>query len=172
MTPDYFVFCEGETEVAYVEMLRAYYRLPIRIIAKKTMQNITQKLVERCEAAYIQTKNDRTYLMYDLDVATMFDRLAQIKDATLLCSNPCFELWLLLHHSDQSAPLTSAECVNRLSSFVKQYKKGILEPEEKQYLLMNTPLATSRAKAMEPFTNPSTTVYRLLEDLKKLGGRA
>jgi hypothetical protein len=172
MTPNYFVFCEGETEVAYVEMLRAYYRLPIRIIAKKTMQNITQKLVERCEAVYIQTKNDRTYLMYDLDVATMFDRLSKIKDATLLCSNPCFELWLLLHHSDQSAPLTSAECVNRLSSFVNQYKKGVLEPEEKQCLLINTPLATLRAKAMESFGNPSTTVYRLLEDLEKLRSRA
>ena len=35
MSPNYFVFCEGDTEVAYTEMLRAHYRLPIHIIAKK-----------------------------------------------------------------------------------------------------------------------------------------
>ena len=27
MRPNYFVFCEGETEVAYTEMLRQHYRL-------------------------------------------------------------------------------------------------------------------------------------------------
>lgn len=31
MRPNYFVFCEGETEVAYTEMLRSHYRLPIHI---------------------------------------------------------------------------------------------------------------------------------------------
>ena len=46
MIPNYFVFCEGDTEVTYVEMLRAYYRLPIHIIAKKTLLNITPALVE------------------------------------------------------------------------------------------------------------------------------
>lgn len=50
MRPNYFVFCEGETEVAYTEMLRQHYRLPIHIIAKKTLQNITSALVERCKA--------------------------------------------------------------------------------------------------------------------------
>lgn len=37
MMPNYFVFCEGDTEVAYIEMLRSFYRLPIHIIAKKTL---------------------------------------------------------------------------------------------------------------------------------------
>lgn len=31
MMPNYFVFCEGDTEVAYIEMLRSFYRLPIHI---------------------------------------------------------------------------------------------------------------------------------------------
>lgn len=39
MTPNYFVFCEGDTEVVYVEMLRSHYRLPIHIIAKKTLKS-------------------------------------------------------------------------------------------------------------------------------------
>ena len=74
MKPNFFVFCEGDTEIAYTEMLRSFYRLPIHIIAKKTMLNVTPALVQRCKAMYVQTNNDQTYLMYDLDVATMLDR--------------------------------------------------------------------------------------------------
>ena len=70
MSPNYCVFCEGDTEVAYTEMLRAHYRLPIHIIAKKTLLNITPALIELCKAVYVQTKNDHTYLirlLEDLD---------------------------------------------------------------------------------------------------------
>lgn len=168
MTPNYFVFCEGDTEVAYTEMLRAYYRLPIHIIAKKTLLNITPALVERCKAVYVQTKNDRTYLMYDLDVVTMLERLQKVPNATLLCSNPCFELWLLLHFADQNTELTSEECVSRLSSYIKQYKKGCVSEDVKKLLLENLSIATERAKNLAVYQNPSTTIYLLVEDLNKL----
>lgn len=62
MKPNYFVFCEGETEVAYVEMLRAHYRLPIHIIPKRTLLNVTPALISRCKANYVETKHDMTFL--------------------------------------------------------------------------------------------------------------
>lgn len=98
MKPNYFVFCEGETEVAYVEMLRAHYRLPIHIIPKRTLLNVTPALISRCKANYVETKHDMTFLMYDLDVPSVLSRLQKIPGAILLCSNPCVELWLLLHY--------------------------------------------------------------------------
>ena len=168
MSPNYFVFCEGDTEVTYVELLRSHYRLPIHIIAKKTLLNITPALIERCKSIYIQTKDDHTYLMYDLDVTTMLGRLQKIPNATLLCSNPCFELWLLLHYADQRAELTSEECVNCLATFIKQYKKGTLPNDAKAYLLEKISTAMDRAKNMIAHYNPSTTVYNLIEDLDKL----
>jgi len=168
MLPNYFVFCEGDTEVVYVEMLRSHYRLPIHIIAKKTLLNITPALVERCKSTYIQTKNDRTYLMYDLDVPTMLERLQKISGATLLCSNPCFELWLLLHYADLKTELISEECVNRLTSYIKMYKKGALNTTDKQYLINNVIAAVDRAKKLIAYNNPSTTVYRLIEELERL----
>ena len=58
MVPNYFIFCEGDTEEVYIELLRSYYRLPIHIIAKRTLLNITPSLVDRCKDAYIQTKHD------------------------------------------------------------------------------------------------------------------
>lgn len=168
MLPNFFVFCEGDTEVVYVDMLRSYYRLPIHIIAKKTLLNVTPALIERCKSAYVQTKADRTFLMYDLDVLTMLERLQKVPNATLLCSNPCFELWLLLHYADQKAELSSEGCVNRLLSFEKQYKKGALLNDNKQYLISNVLLAMNRAKSLQAFNNPSTTIYLLIEALESL----
>ena len=168
MSPNYFVFCEGDTEVAYTELLRALYRLPIHIIAKKTLLNITPALIERCKPVYVQTKNDHTYLMYDLDVATMLERLQKVAGAVLLCSNPCFELWLLLHYTEQKSELKSDECVAKLIGYEKQYKKGALSDELKRHLIENKDTAIERAKSLVAYDNPSTTVYRLIEDLDKL----
>ena len=168
MVPNYFIFCEGDTEEVYIEFLRSYYRLPIHIIAKRTLLNITPSLVDRCKDAYIQTKRDRTYLMYDLDVPSMLERLRRIPEATWLCSNPCFELWLLLHFADQQSELSSQECVKRITAFIKQYKKGFLHAADKQCLLANLPLASERAKRLKAYDNPSSTIYKLIEDLESL----
>lgn len=168
MKPNYFVFCKGDTEVAYTEMLRAYYRLPIHIIPKRTLLNITPALINRCRSNYVETKNDKTFLMYDLDVPSVLDRLRKISETVLLCSNPCIELWLLLHYTDQYAEITSTECVHRLSKYIKQYKKGKLSVEDTSYLMNHADLACNRAKAKVPYTNPSSTVFRLIEDLEHL----
>lgn len=166
--PNYFVFCEGDTEVAYIEMLRSFYRLPIHIIAKKTLLNITPSLVERCKSTYVQTKSDRTYLMYDLDVPSMLERLQKVVGATLLCSSPCFELWLLLHYIDQRTELSSNECVKRLTTCIRQYKKGALRADDRLYLLSFQKDAANRAKKLKEYYNPSSTVYRLIDDLETL----
>lgn len=168
MKPNYFVFCEGDTEVAYVEMLRAYYRLPIHIIPKRTLLNVTPALISRCKANYIETKNDKTFLMYDLDVPSVLDRLRKIPGAILLCSNPCVELWLLLHYTEQRAEISSADCVGKLSRYIKQYKKGKLSTEDKEYLMQSVSIACKRAKQLKPYKNPSSSVYELIGDLEKL----
>lgn len=168
MRPNYFVFCEGETEVAYTEMLRSHYRLPIHIIAKKTLQNVTTALVERCKAVYVQTACDRTYLMYDLDVAEMLERLQKVSGAELLCSNPCFELWLLLHYQAVKTQLSSEDCVKKLKAVAKQYKKGVLADEMVKQLNDNAGKAIERAKSLKEFGNPSTTVYLLVKELERL----
>ena len=168
MRPNYFVFCEGETEVEYTEMLRGWYRLPIHIIAKKTSLNVTPALVERCKALYVQTKADKTYLMYDLDVEGVLERLQKVPEATLLCSNPCFELWLLLHYVGQRGALASDACVARLKKHVPQYRKGVLGAETQAWLMKHVGEASERARQLEAYGNPSATVYRLTEELERM----
>lgn len=169
MKPNFFVFCEGETEVAYVDILRSQYRLAIHVIAKKTLLNVTPSMVERCKAAYIQTKNDRTFLMYDLDVPTMLDKLKRVPESTLLCSNPCFEIWLLLHVKDHKSTIDSEEVIKELrnsTSVWKDYKKPSFTKAQKDFLISNTDNAVRRAKELIELQNPSTTVFKLIEILR------
>ncbi|MBP5663285.1 MAG: RloB domain-containing protein [Bacteroidales bacterium] len=168
MRPNYFVFCEGETEVAYTEMLRTRYRLPIHIIAKKTCMHVTPALVERCKAFYVQTKDDKTYLMYDLDVAGVLEKLQKVPEAILLCSNPCFELWLLLHYIAQRGALTSDACVSKLKKHVPQYRKGVLSAEVQAWLMEHVGEASRRAQQLEAYGNPCTNIYQLVEELESL----
>ena len=170
MLPNFFVFCEGDSEVKYVEILRSYYRQPVHIIAKKTLLNITPALVERCKATYVQTKNDHTFLMYDLDVPSVLERLKKIPNTTLLCSNPCFELWLLLHVTEQRSEITSDEVVKELrkSALVwRGYKKSQFTKEQLTFLQTNIDVAIDRAKKLREFQNPSTSIYKLIEMLKE-----
>lgn len=112
------------------------------------------------------TNQDKTFLMFDLDVAGVLDHLQKISDAELLVSNPCVELWFLLHYQEQKSKLTSKKCIQKLQSFTKDYKKGALSEEEKNVLAANRDVAIKRAKLLEEYDNPSTTIYRLLELLK------
>ena len=168
MLPNFFVFCEGDSEVKYVEILRSYFRQPVHIIAKKTLLNITPALVERCKATYIQTKNDHTFLMYDLDVPSVLERLKKIPNTTLLCSNPCFELWLLLHATERKSEINSDEVVKELrkSALVwKDYKKSQFTKDQLTFLQTNTTVAIDRAKKLHEFKNPSTSIYKFIEML-------
>lgn len=166
MKPNFFVFCEGETEVVYVKFLRSIYRKPIQIIPKKSDSNISDKYIANCKKEYVETKNDKTFLMFDLDVEGMLGRLQRIEDAVLLVSNPCIELWFLLHYEDCRMELSTGGCLQRLKSHSVNYAKGMLSDFEKARLAVAEE-AVKRAKKMTPYQNPSTTVYLLIEALSE-----
>ena len=166
MKPNFFVFCEGKTEIAYIKFLRSLYRVPIQVIPKKGKSNISKDDIENSKRDYVTTNQDKTFLMFDLDVAGVLEHLQKIPDAELLVSNPCVELWFLLHYQEQKSKLTSKKCIQKLQSFTKDYKKGVLSEEEKNVLAVNRDVAIKRAILLEEYDNPSTTIYRLLELLK------
>lgn len=166
MKPNFFVFCEGKTEMAYIKFLRSLYRVPIQVIPKKGKSNISKEDIENSKRDYVTTNQDRIFLMFDLDVTGMLEHLQKIPDAELLVSNPCVELWFLLHYQEQKTKLTSKKCLQKMQSVSKDYKKGVLSEEEKNVLAANKDIAIKRAKLLEKYANPSTTIYKLLELLK------
>lgn len=168
MRPNFFVFCEGESEVAYVSHLRTQYRVPIQIIPRKSDSNISVRYIENCKRECVTTDNDKTFLMFDLDVDGILEHLQSIPDAELLVSNPCIELWHLLHFEECHAELTQKACNRRLAKHLEHYEKGKLSLNERQQLFERTSEATARAKTLRPYSNPSTTIYRMIELLERL----
>ena len=93
INPTLFVFCEGETEEAYIIMLKSFYRLPsIQIHSKIGGGNITKRFIDAYKNDKPIHQKDTDYLLYDLDVPGVLERLKAIDDCILLVSNPCIEL--------------------------------------------------------------------------------
>ena len=88
----------------------------------------------------------------------------------MLLSNPCFEIWLLLHAKDQKAAIETDALIKELKKSApvwKNYSKSSFTDTQKAFLNDNTDLATARAKGLKEFQNPSTGIYKLIEILKE-----
>lgn len=93
-------------------------------------------------------------------------------------SNPCFELWLLLHHQDQTANM-GAEAAQRAWRDVAGPGKDIVATDLDD-LVERLPDACRRAQALDrkhaqdgspEASNPSSGVWRLIARLDELAGR-
>lgn len=165
MNPTFFVFCEGKTEAAYVDLLRRNFRIPVEIIARVSDSNISQPYIDRCKRDRFTTPEDKTFLMFDLDVPGMLDRLKKIQDATLLLSNPCIEYWFLLHYVDVNREISSSECLALMRSKDPAYSKGEFSTAMKKVLIEDIEEAGDRAKTKEAYANPSSTVHMLTDNI-------
>lgn len=165
MKPAFFVFCEGKTEAAYVDILRRNFRVPVEIITKVSDSNISETYIERCKRGRFTTAGDKTFLLFDLDVKGMLQHLLKIKNVVLLLSNPCIEYWFLLHYIDVNRELSTAECLSMLKAKDSAYTKGMFTAMMKKILIDNLHEASSRAVGKEAYGNPSSTVHLLTDEM-------
>lgn len=167
MNPAFFVFCEGKTEATYIDFLRRNFRVPVEIITRISDSNISDAYIERCKRERFTTSADKTFLMFDLDVAGMLQHLKKIRGATLILSNPCVEYWFLLHYNDVTKELSSSECITLLKKHEEDYIKGALTISLKNVLLNNVNDAIERAHNKQAYTNPSSTINLFIEEILK-----
>jgi hypothetical protein len=106
--------------------------------------------------------------MYDLDVAGVLEQLNCISGAILLVSNPCIELWFLLHCVDVSAEQNQNDCVKKYKKISTQYSKGKLGIVDINIFAAGEDNAILRAKKLNSPNNPSTTVYKLIEAIREV----
>lgn len=165
MNPTFFVFCEGKTEAAYVDLLRRSFRVPVEIIAKVSDSNISETYIDRCKRERFTTPQDLTFLMFDIDVPGMLKHLLRIKDVILLLSNPCIEYWFLLHYTNLNREISSAECLSLLKSKDSDYSKGAFSSTMKKILIENITDASERASKKSAYLNPSSTVNLLTNEI-------
>ena len=109
------VICEGKTEESYINLLKKWYKSPIRIVSHIEGTKITQSLIDNGTRELKISPWDKvqSFLMYDMDVPAVNEKLLKCK-ANLLLSNPCFELWLLLHIEEQKNEISSAALIKKL----------------------------------------------------------
>lgn len=165
------IICEGETEENYINLLKKWYKSPIKIVSHISGAKITQKLLDNYKKNLQISPHDKVdlFLMYDMDVPAVNEKLEKY-DAEKLLSNPCFEIWLLLHVKFPKTNLTSKNVLKELvesDTVWQSYKKpGFTEPQ-KNFLMVHLNDAITKAKKLEDFKNPSSTIYKLIDFLRE-----
>jgi hypothetical protein len=167
INPTYYVFCEGETEEAYVKWLKSKYRVSIEIDAKISGNDICERYISSYKRKKPTHVKDKTFLLYDADAQHTLERLKQIKSAQLLLSNPCIELWFLLHLQEHSAHISSEDCVKKIKKHHPEYEKGKISKTLKDSLEAGEDKSCNRAKKLKSPANPSTQIPDLILQIKE-----
>lgn len=171
MKPVFVVFCEGETEEAYLDFLKQTYRSPFKIISKVEGGKISQHLIRtRCREVRISPNEKiQVFLMYDMDKPEITEKLLQLK-VHLLLSNPCIELWFLLHCKEQKTAISTEDAIKALKHVGmpwNRYKKPEISATQKEYLKLHVQEAMERATSLTVHGNPSSDVHHLLRSIIK-----
>jgi len=165
VNPTFFVFCEGQSEEEYINFLRSSYKIPVEINSKLAGHNISQKFINSYLTTKTRHEKDEVFLMYDLDVDGLYEKVKSI-NGILLLSNPCLELWFLLHFGNQLRNISSKNCNRKLVQICKSYEKGIISSKLKEILIQQVSEATNRSKTLKLYHNPSSSIFRLIEKLE------
>ena len=181
--PTILVVSEGEvTEPEYIHGLQRACRNP-RVTVKvakehgvpKTLVKTAKQYKEEAKARATQEKDDNlaydsVWCIFDIDEHPDVGEAkvtARDNGIDVAISNPCIELWLLLHFSDNPGMQDRATIKKKLRKHVPKYDKHV------DYATYSAgyPQAVTRAakmdqdaeEAREPHRNPTTGVYRLTE---------
>lgn len=99
------IFCEGTTEVVYLNMLKRRYNaanVSIDVIDTKGKSGIEIINFALGRAKFTKKVDAKIYVLFDKDDKTEQELIraknfAKKKNVNVICSNVCFEVWLLLH---------------------------------------------------------------------------
>ncbi len=183
------IACEGKkTEPLYFDAIRSHLRASAKdivIVDHKGTDPLTivQSAVDEVERQKPWLKGDTAWAVFDGDEHRQnaaqkqnWDQalaLAAAMHITVVISNPCFELWYLLHFQLQNANIHRDAALSALKTHIHGYDKGIsvfaalhaLQPP------LGRSSAASRAAGLRamhdrnsahPWTNPSTDVHILV----------
>jgi hypothetical protein len=175
------IVCEGrETEPGYFKALRdhARNRLVHVQIAKETGVPLTvvQIAIRLRNEALVESKAQRDENLRFDDVWGVFDvddhpglkqalALAKAENIEVAMSNPCFELWALLHFQEQNAHLSRQKARAKLQVHLPGYDKKLnfnrLKPHHEEAMKRAERLWSAALRDEQPDRNPTTGVYRL-----------
>jgi hypothetical protein len=180
------VVCEGEkTEPQYFRDLQHHVRNPrVHVqphgpagVPKTVVEVAIQKRREaETQAKWERDDNllwDEVWAVFDVDEHPGLAEARQLANANridLAISNPCFELWALLHFQDQNAHIERQKVREALQGHLVDYDKVL----DFRKLRDGYAEAVRRAQALDtaathhdrPGRNPTTGVYQLTEVIR------
>jgi len=180
----YLLVCEGiKTEKTYFNDLRQFDKAPIQIefIAGAVPKTLVEMAVRKkfdAQQSAARTKDpneafDEVWVICDIDEhPNVPEALIQARDngIKVAISNPCFELWALLHFQDQSAHIHR----RRVQSLCREYMPGYTKKLPCAELMKRYDDARRRADILRKWhaqrgtagNNPSTNVDELVAGIR------
>jgi hypothetical protein len=187
--PHILVCCEGKvTEPSYFNGLKQEGHNTLLHVEVKPGGSVPKALIDYAvNSKHAAEKNARAQkddnLKYD-EVWCVFDvdahphlldakQKAEANGINTAISNPCFELWLLLHFQDQRAhierhPVQSA-CRGHMPGYEKFVPFEAIFPHHQEAVGRAVALDNWQQTQGRPGGNPSTGVHRLTERIMQLG---
>lgn len=177
------VVCEGRvTEPEYLQGLKIYLRNPLLDVKVVSAAGVPRTLVDtavemkkesdRRRKRHPEDAYDEVWAMFDRDEHPNFEEAcqkAESNDVRRALSNPCVELWLLLHFQDQTAPLDRHQARKFLKGHDPNYDKHVKFNRYAPGLEVACFRADELEQRAAKFTtdgNPTTEVYKLVKSLK------
>ena len=181
--------CEGKvTEPEYFKALQHEFRNPLVHINIDKQAGVPLTAVNRAidldgqasekakQTRDDDLKYDDVWCVFDVDEHPHLDEaleLAKKSGVKVALSNPCIELWALVHFREQSEQIHRREAQRALREHMPRYDKVLDFYKMKAGYANAVARAQSlqkKAEAMdEPNRNPSTGVY-VLTELIRIGG--
>lgn len=186
--PRILIVCEGtQTEPTYFEGLKKEEAVRLVEIVVEDSGGVPKTLVARAaklkrDAEKLSKRRRDNTLRYD-EVWCVFDIDAhpgvseakiQARDngIALAISNPCFELWILLHFQDQTAHIERSDAQRACRRHLKTFKKAVaysdLRDGYEEAVGRAVELDKQQERNAQEGANPTTWVYRLTERLREL----
>jgi hypothetical protein len=182
--PRFLIICEGTvTEPCYFRDVRHVERslIELQIEPRATPKGIVERAVELKKQADHDAerraddnlKYDEVWCVFDVDEHSLIPAAKDQANANgihLAVSNPCFELWALLHFQDQSAHIDRDKVQHLCRRHMRNYEKEVdyetLRPKYSDALRRAEDLERWHESRGTVGANPSTTVYKLVALIK------
>jgi len=173
--------CEGTvTEREYLDYTGSQFRnVILEISSGGDPKALVERAVDMKKRAETRAKSDaneryeQVWCVCDVDEHPRLpDARQQARDNRIgmAVSNPCFELWALLHFQDQNAHIERSKVRALCKRHVRDYDKRLpcetLEPLYPEAVRRAYQLDSRHNANGTEGVNPSTGVYRLMQEIR------
>ncbi|MFW6046565.1 MAG: RloB family protein [Candidatus Woesearchaeota archaeon] len=178
-TKSFLIYCEGKTERQYFGYINQYYKGIYITVKEFNDDSPSLKSLK----LYLSTRSDFDYIFIVTDIEDKNLRLDEIKklindiegskyeNIEVIFSNPCFELWFLLHFKKVNYHILTKDIKNHLNdSLHENYNKSNLSDYFIKMLMKNLSNAIRNNKSIYKENiskNPNCNVYNVILDLEK-----